>query len=180
MTFESPSLEFLMRQAQGGDQRAYSLLLKETAGILRSYLRRWLKSSSEIDDIIQEILISVHKSRHTYDGLRPYKPWLYAIAKFRLSEYWRRVYADRLRTAADLTEVEKISDPHVTNSGDTYEYLHEGLKSLSDKQSEIVRLIHIDGLTSKEVAKKLTMKENAVKVAAHRAYKTLRRKFEEE
>ena len=43
-----------------------------------------LSIANEVDDLLQEILISVHKARHTYDGNRPYKPWVYAIAKFRL------------------------------------------------------------------------------------------------
>ena len=180
MADTSRDLEALMRHAQGGDGAAYSAVLKKSADLLRPYLRKWLKNNSEAEDVLQETLISVHKARHTYDGTRPYKPWLFAIAKFRLSDYWRRAYVDRLRTAVDLTEAENVSAQPVTNSGEAYEYLREGLKSLPPRQAEIIQLTHIDGYTLKEVALKLGMTEGAVKVAAHRAYKALRRKLEDE
>jgi RNA polymerase sigma-70 factor (ECF subfamily) len=179
MDSSSKDLAALMRQAQAGDPHAYTQVLHETASILRLFLRRWLKNPSEIDDVIQEILISIHKSRHTYDGLRPYKPWVFAIARYRLSEYWRRAYADKLRHATDLADIENTVAAPVTNSGDTTEHLLEGLKSLPAKQAEIVRLIHTEGHTAKEVAARMGMKESAVKVAAHRAYKILRRKLED-
>jgi RNA polymerase sigma-70 factor (ECF subfamily) len=38
-------------------------------------------------------------------------------------------------------------------------------------------MMHAQGHTAKEVAAKLDMTESAVKVAAHRAYKTLRKKL---
>ena len=61
-----------------------------------------VNSASEVDDLLQEILISIHKARHTYDGERPYKPWAYAIAKFRLQDYLRAHYADQLHHAVDV------------------------------------------------------------------------------
>ena len=173
------SLEDLMALAQTGDQRAYGVLLKETAALLRPFLKKWVRNAADTEDIVQEILISVHKAHHTYDSTRPYRPWLFAIARYRLSEYWRRVYGDRLRQAVDLSLIENSLEASVTNSGDEYEYLGEALTFLPSKQAEIVRLIQIDGYTSKEVARQLKMKESAVKVAAHRAYKVLRRKLGE-
>ncbi len=173
------SLEILMQRAQSGDNKAYAALLRETASLLRPYLRKWIGTAGDTEDLLQEVLISVHKARHTYDGTRPYKPWLFGITRFRVAEYWRRLYADRLRHTVDLEEIEnKVAAP-VTNSEVTHEYLVEGLKALPPKQAEIVRLMHIDGYTAREVAGKMAMKENAVKVAAHRAYKILRKKLEE-
>ena len=169
-----------MRQAQVGDSRAYRLLLKESAALLTRFLGKGLRNASEVEDVVQEVLISLHKARHTYDSSRPFKPWLFAIARFRLSEYWRRAYADKLRQAVDITEVENSLAAPVTNSGDAYEYLAEGLSALPKKQADIVRLIHVDGYTARQAAGKLGMKESAVKVAAHRAYKVLRRKLSEE
>jgi RNA polymerase sigma-70 factor (ECF subfamily) len=177
---ESPDFESLMRQAQAGDSHAYKVLLKESVVILTRFLGKGLRNASEVEDVVQEVLISLHKARHTYDSSRPFKPWLFAIARFRLSEYWRRAYADKLRQAVDIAEIENTLAAPVTNSGVAYEYLREGLNILPKKQADIVRLIHVDGYTAKQAAAKLGMKESAVKVAAHRAYKVLRRKLNEE
>jgi len=177
MAEENPQYQELMRQALSGDARAYEKLLKVSALLLKPYLARYLKNSSEMDDVIQEILLSVHKARHTYDGNRPYRPWLFAIAKYRLQDYFRRYYANKFRHALDLTDIEEdLVDP-VTESTDTYELLKESVHHLPERQAKIVELMHGDGYTAREVGEKLGMKESAVKVAAHRAYKVLREKL---
>ncbi|HEY8887543.1 MAG TPA: sigma factor, partial [Gallionella sp.] len=96
MTDKTNPLEALMKQALNGDQRAYAEILQETSRFLRPYLAKRLSFTSEVDDLLQEILISIHKARHTYDGNRPYKPWVYAIARFRLQDYLRTHYSDHL------------------------------------------------------------------------------------
>ena len=103
MTDKTENLEALMKLSLGGDQRSYALVLQETARLLRPFLARRLNSGSEVDDLLQEILLSIHKARHTYDGNRPYKPWAYAIAKFRLQDHLRAHYANHLRHAVELS-----------------------------------------------------------------------------
>ena len=167
-----------MRQSLNGDQRAYASLLKETSRILRPFLAKRLLFTNEVDDLLQEILISIHKARHTYDGNRPYKPWIYAIAKFRLQDYLRAHYSDQLRDAIELSEVEESLPEDVTETTMSYESISGEVEKLPEKQATILRLMHQEGYTAKEVAEKMGMNESAVKVAAHRAYKILREKLE--
>ena len=167
-----------MRESLAGDQRAYSVLLQETSRMLRPLLAKRLSFANEVDDLLQEILISIHKARHTYDGSRPYKPWVYAIAKFRLHDHLRAHYSDQLRHADDLSELEDFLHENVTESAISYESISAEVQKLPEKQAAILRLMHQEGYTAKEVAEKIGMKESAVKVAAHRAYKILRQKLE--
>ena len=174
MTNREKTLEVLMTLAQGGDRRAYALLLQETARFLRPFLAKQLNMASALDDLLQEILISIHKARHTYDAGRPYKPWAYAIARFRLLDFLRSHYADQLVQADALSEDSDYFSDAVTESDLTYESISEEIGQLPEKQATILRLIHHEGLTAKEVAAHMGMTESAVKVAAHRAYKKLR------
>jgi RNA polymerase sigma-70 factor (ECF subfamily) len=89
VTEKTDHLEALMKQAINGDKRAYAVLLQETSRFLRPFLAKRLNMAAEVDDLMQEILISIHKARHTYDGERPYKPWAYAIARYRLQDHLR-------------------------------------------------------------------------------------------
>ena len=173
---KNDSLESLMRAALAGDAQAYAQALAATARLLRPYLAKRLGQRSDVEDVLQEILVSIHKSRHTYDGIRPYKPWAYAIAKFRLHDYLRAHYADRLRHAVELDKAEFVAD-HVTESDFSYESIKEEIEKLPGKQPMILHLLHHEGHTSKEVAAKMGMTESAVKVAAHRAYKVLKGKL---
>lgn len=178
MTDTTDSLEVLMKQALNGDQRAYAGLLRETSRFLRPFLAKRLSFTNEVEDLLQEILISIHKARHTYDGNRPYKPWVYAIAKFRLQDYLRAHYSDQLHHAIELFEVEENLSEYVTETAISYESISGEVQKLPEKQATILQLMHRDGYTAKEVAEKMGMNESAVKVAAHRAYKVLRNKLE--
>ncbi len=178
MVDRNDSLEALMQRALKGDKRAYAELLTETSRLLRPFLSRRLSLSSEVDDLMQEILISIHKARHTYDGKRPYKPWVYAIARFRLQDHLRAHYADQLHHAMDMDELEEILPGHVTETGMSYESIEGEVQRLPEKQATIFRLMHRDGYTAREVAEKLGMNESAVKVSAHRAYRILKERLE--
>jgi RNA polymerase sigma-70 factor (ECF subfamily) len=172
---KSENLEALMKLSLDGNQQAYAALLQCTARFLKPYLDRRLNAGSEVDDVLQEILISIHKARHTYDGNRPYKPWAYAIAKFRLQDHLRAHYADHLHHAVELSEVENDLQENVTETGISYESISVEVQKLPPKQAAILQMMHQEGYTAKEVAEKIGMKESAVKVAAHRAYKLLRK-----
>lgn len=178
MTDSTDNFEALMRQSLAGDQRAYAALLQETSRFLRPFLAKRLSFTNEVDDLLQEILLSIHKARHTYDGNRPYKPWAYAIAKFRLQDYLRAHYSDQLHHAVDLSELEDSLHEHVTGSAISYESISGEIQKLPEKQATILQMMHQEGYTAKEVAERMGMNESAVKVAAHRAYKILRNKLE--
>lgn len=171
------SLEELMRLALAGDKRAYAAVLQETAQQLRPYLRKRLNNASDAEDVLQEILVSIHKARHTYDSQRPYMPWAFAITRFRLTDFLRRHYTDKLRHAGELSEAETVLAFDVTKEGISYESIKVEIEQLPRKQAMILQMIHEEGYTAREVAEKIGMKESAVKVAAHRAYKVLRQKL---
>src|SRR5271169_1367483 len=80
----------LMAQAQSGDAPSYRRLLIEVTPYLRAIGRRYHRDMRDVEDSVQDILLTLHTIRHTYDPDRPFKPWLVAIA--------RRRIADRLRS----------------------------------------------------------------------------------
>jgi len=104
---------------------------------------------------------------------------VYAIARFRLQDHLRAHYADHLHHADDLSEIEETLQQDVTESAISYESISGEVEKLPEKQATILRMMHQEGYTAREVAEKIGMNESAVKVAAHRAYKILRQKLEE-
>lgn len=165
-----------MRDALAGDKRAYAAALEHCVRLLRPYLSRRVADRAAVEDLVQEILISVHKARHTYDANRPFAPWLFAIAQYRLKDFLRARYKDRLHYAADISEMEIGED--VTESAFSYESIKEEISQLPEKQATILELMHHEGCTAKEVAARMGMTESAVKVSAHRAYKILKTRLE--
>lgn len=72
-----------MARAQAGDGEAYRLLLDSVAADLRGFFRRRVRETQEVEDHVQETLLTLHRARHTYDPSRAFEPWLYAIARNR-------------------------------------------------------------------------------------------------
>src|SRR5262245_20068793 len=86
-----------MRSAQDGDGSAYAALLKEITPWLRQMIRhqRRFLEPQDIEDLVQDVLLSLLAVRATYDPKRPFLPWLAAIARNRLADSARR-YARRV------------------------------------------------------------------------------------
>jgi RNA polymerase sigma-70 factor, ECF subfamily len=169
------ALAILFRSGLEGNQADYARFLTNITPILKRLIFRYL-GTNDAEDVLQEILISIHKARHTYDGLRPVMPWLSSIAKFRISDHLRKYYAQRQDKTVDICEWENIL-PDVTNEDNTHESIDELLEGVSHNHKRILTLMHVEGYTAKEVGVQMNMNESAVKVAAHRALKKIRKKF---
>jgi RNA polymerase sigma-70 factor (ECF subfamily) len=168
-------LEILLERANKGDQRAYSEFLQLLSPILLRFISKKVSRADEADDILQEILLSIHRARHTYDNSRPLLPWVYAIAKFRLADHLRKTY--QKAPEINIDDIPEIPQEDVTNSLSFYESIRKEISNLSSNQPKILELMHFEGFTAKEIGIRLGMKESTVKVTAHRAYKILRKKL---
>src|SRR5258707_9682050 len=69
-----------MARAQDGDREAYRRLLEDVTPYLRSIAARHFQNSGDIEDVVQEVLLTVHAVRHTYNPARPFGPCLLAIS----------------------------------------------------------------------------------------------------
>jgi RNA polymerase sigma-70 factor, ECF subfamily len=171
----------LMARAQDGDRIAYRALLEAAVPYLRAMAARRFKDASDIDDSVQDILLTVHAMRHTYDPRRPFGPWLVTIANRRIIDRLRR----RLRTHARETE---FTAEHETFSADGTNLtsnrdeasaddaaLHAAIEQLPPDQREAVRLLKLKQMSLKEAALASRRSVSALKVATHRAVKGLRK-----
>ena len=177
----SPSLEDLMHRAQQGDKKAYAALFHAILPLLKAFVSRRLNGTEDVDDVVQDILLSIHRASHTYDTDRSFKIWMFTIARHRLNDHLRRLYSKERNLEISLEDVtDEISASDVTESRDRHEYLNKILDSLPEKQKKIVTMMKIEGYTAEDTARAMNMSVSAVKVAAHRAYKSLELKAEEE
>lgn len=169
-------LQRLMVLAQGGDRSAYETLLKELAATVKTMARHQLPPD-RVDDGVQNVLIAVHKARHTYDPSRPFLPWFRAIARHRLTDTFRRVSRSTRRESA-RADISEVADPHDrVNANHDRAAVRAAVAELPEGQRRVVELLKLEQRSVREVAEILGMSESAVKVAAHRGYKRLREKL---
>lgn len=172
-------LSLLMSLAQDGDARAYEAFLQEAARLVRGIVRSRLSRAADAEDVVQDVLLAIHRHRHTYDPARPVAPWLYAIARHRVF--------DALKSSQRRARNELLEGAHGTGFGALDELpaaapavsggvgsVAPALAVLSAAQRQIIELLKVEGYSVVEIAQITGRSPSAVKVAAHRAYKLLR------
>jgi len=172
-----PDWSILMARAQDGDRAAYRRLLEEITPFLRSLAARRHRDLSDAEDAVQDVLLTLHAIRHTYDPARPFGPWLVAIANHRLIDRLRRQGRLRSRETALMPEHETFS----ADQANLYEKaldrreLRDAVEKLPAGQRQAVRLLKLEERSLKEAAAISGMSVGSLKVATHRALKSLRK-----
>ena len=157
----------LMVMSQRGDRAAYATLLSECQSWLTRYYARRIVPH-QLDDLVQDTLLSLHRKLASYDPARPFLPWLAAIARYRWVDHLRKVYrADEVGFdegfAADNPEpaiAARIS-------------LERLFAYLPSPQAHAIELVKIQGLSITEAAQASGQSESLVKVNIHRGLKKL-------
>lgn len=83
-------METMMKRTQLGDKVAYADLLQQSRILIEKHLCTKLNRREDVQKVLQEVLISIHKARHTYNTDRPFKPWLFSLIDFRLNNFLKR------------------------------------------------------------------------------------------
>ena len=167
------SLKPLWLRAQHGDSQAYRESLAKIAQRLRKFYSRRLQTlPDEVEDLVQETLLALHTQRGTYDENLPVSSWVFAIARHKLVDLWRRRgrrdnFNDSLE---DLTE-----DQHPTAVEELPSKRDLGilLDQLPAAQKQAILLTKIEGLSMIEASERSGVSVAALKVQVHRGLKLL-------
>lgn len=169
MNTDEDQLRAWMTGGLDGDGAAHAALLRALVPLLRRYYRRRLSADGEIEDLVQDTLIAVHTRRASYDRGRPFTPWLFAIARYKLVDHFRRTTATipiedlGEALAVDGFEEESNAALDVTRL----------LGTLPAKQAAAIRRTRIHGLSTAEAAEAAGIGESDVKISVHRGLKSL-------
>ncbi len=169
-------LKVLMLAALDGDARAYRTLLAELSMHLRLYYARRLAQPADAEDLVQDTLMAIHKRRNTYDVKQPLTAWVYAIARYKLIDNFRR---NRVRQTIALEDAGALFAEDQAEAIGAKRDVQQLLSRLPEAKRELIQLTRIEGLSTAETATRLGLSELAVKVGVHRALKTLAQQFSE-
>ncbi len=174
-----PSLDWsiCMARAHAGDRAAYRRLLEEIAPYVRSLAARCISNPADVEDTVQDVLVTLHAVRHTYDPTRPFGPWLVAIANRRIVDGLRRCGRTRSRETPLELEHETLAAPETNypEAASDGRALREAIESLPAGQRRAIRLLKLEEMSLKQAASASGMSVAALKVATFRALKNLRR-----
>lgn len=162
----------LLLAANAGDARAYGRFLQVVTPVLRGIIRAKGSSlgAAGCEDVLQEVLLAIHLKRHTWEPGCPVRPWAYAITRHKVIDAFRargRKIDLPIEDFADVLAADAGPDP--TDAAD----MAKMIALLDGRSATIIRKIGLEGVSVAETGAAMRMSEGAVRVALHRALKTL-------
>jgi len=169
-----------MAAAQEGDRAGYERLLREILPFIRAVVGRQHRAPDRIEDVVQDVLLTLHRVRHTYDPARPFTHWLATVARRRsIDALRRRGRTDRVEVA-DPVAYETFADPAANREMEVRERaagLGGAIAALPEGQREALELLKLREMSLAEAAETSGKSIASLKVSVHRAIKALRAKL---
>jgi len=137
----------MWQQAKEGDKKAWQALIDTYGNRVRNLV--WpLVPRSDIDDVCQEVWLSVHNGLSRFRGDSEFATWLHAIA-INTARNWHNNNVKRRPTTSPMDDdhQEAPAVVEIDNSG-----FEDAIKHLTEEDRAIFRLYYIYGYTQQEIA----------------------------
>ena len=173
----------LMVAAQAGDSAAYEELLRQCVPFIKNVARRRNLTADRGDDVVQDVLLTIHRARHTYDPSRSFMAWLRVIADRRAIDLVRRTLRQELREVHAPLAFENHADETVdptrgVSQADEATTMSRVLEALPVRQREAVQYLVLEEHSLADTSALTRRSKVSLKVNLHRALKALRGKLE--
>lgn len=125
--------------------------------------RRLGVPDAQIDDVVQDVFVTVHRRLSDFEGRSQVKTWVFGILRHTISDLRR---GQRRKPSSSL-EHEPVDhtghgpDDEAARS-EARQLLHAALSSIPDEQREVFVLAELEQLSSPEIAKALDLNLNTV------------------
>ena len=164
--------ETLLARANDGDGAAFARFLLAVTPTLRAVIRRRGEAlpADQHEDILQEVLLAIHLKRQTWRRDAPVRPWLYALARYKVVDAFRRRGARvtlPIEDFADVLPEEHAAQPLSARDADVM------LGLIATRSASLVRAVALDGKSAEEAGETVGLSAAATRVALHRAMKRL-------
>ena len=173
----------LMVAAQAGDRAAYEKLLRDCMPFIVALARRQGVPADRAGDVVQEVLLTLHRARATYDPRRSFDAWLRVIVERRAIDVLRRVRRHGAREVHAPVAYQSRADETVDLSAgieheERVQRVGAALAQLPRRQREAVRALMLDEKSLDEAAVLTGRSKGSLKVSLHRALSALRLKMD--
>lgn len=163
----------LIQKFIDGDQSAFNSLMIKHKDKVRNLVYLTLGDSDYVDDISQDVFISVYKKLGEFRFESKFTTWLYRITVNKCRDYLRKKKVRSIFVSIKDSENEISAGPGTENI-DIPALVRKGIKKLPEKLRVPLILRDIDGLSYKEIADQLDCEVGTVKSRIFRARESLK------
>lgn len=151
------------------------------ARLLR-FIRGRVENAADAEDIVQDVLLRMHRSVKALSTGERLGAWLFQVARNAIIDHYRargraaEVVDPKLSSDATADEVAATPDEDPRRfERDATRCLDAFIERLDPRYAEALRLVDIDGLTHKAVAERLGLSVPGVKSRVQRARASLQK-----
>ncbi|WP_438347746.1 sigma-70 family RNA polymerase sigma factor [Paenibacillus sp. FA6] len=161
-----------------GSHEAYGELYDTTIQDVHKAVHFLVGERSDVDDVVQEIYIQLHKSLGQFDVSRPFRPWLMGLVMRQIHAYRRRRWTHLRNTKKAESHEDAVAYDFSTEVVDkiSNHSLLAAVGRLPYKLKQVVILHYLSEYTQEEVADILAIPLGTVKSRIHAALQKLRQK----
>ncbi|MEM7030543.1 MAG: RNA polymerase sigma factor SigZ [Chloroflexota bacterium] len=137
---------------------------QELSQALRTFIKRRVSNTDDVEDILQEIFIKIHQKLDDLEDETRLQGWVYQIGRNAIHDYYRRQ-----NILVELPETLPTDPtPDVSLNKELAACLRPMAERLPDKYREAIALTEFEGLTQKEMGKRLGLSVSGAKSRVQR------------
>lgn len=167
----------LVARAQRNPQ-AFRRLYEEYAGPVYRYLYSRVGNQADAEDLTSQVFLKALEELGKFRNQGGFRAWLFAIARSRAVDYYRKQHAELSLDEVDLGSGEPDPLAAAMHQGEI-ERMRKRIVALREEEQELIRLRYVAGLTYAEIADVLKRSEGAVKKALYRLLARLGEQMED-
>ena len=171
----------LERRLKARDERALGELYDQIAPWVLGLTFRILQDEDEAEEVVGDVFVQVWRHIDQHDARRgPLVPWILSIARNRALDvlrrrrrWWRKT--ERIAEAQGGPEDAVASTPHeaAVPGWPVHREVHAALAALPEEQRRVVLLSYFEGLSHREIARRLKQPLGTVKTRMRMAQQRL-------
>ncbi len=150
----------------------------EISGRLRAFLARRVRDPEDVDDLLQEVFLRLHRASGTLVQADRLHAWLFQITRNALVDHYRAAAARRRHTGGtvdgELPEVVAEETDVARDEAELAGCLAPMLERLPEPYREAVRLTELDGVPQVDAAGRLGLSVSGMKSRVQRGRRLLR------
>jgi RNA polymerase sigma-70 factor (ECF subfamily) len=156
-----------------GDESTFRTLVQRHKDKIRNIIYLTLNSSDSIDDIAQDVLITIYKNLKSFRFQSQFSTWLYRITVNKCKDHLRKVRIRSIFIPIKDGEEDPVYIPSMEHK-DISEIVNHAISKLPEKLRLPLLLKDIEGLSYQEIAETVNCEIGTVKSRIFRAREGLR------
>ena len=178
----------LVESYRSGDEVAFKKLLDRHVGSVYAFIFQLVRDRTAAEDVVQETFIKAWRHLGRYDTDRPFRTWLFAIAKNAAYDWLKKKrnipFSAFISDRDDEMPFENIVDPEplppeFLMRADASAELAQVIARLPEKYRALIALVYQEGFSLHESAEILGESYNTVKSRHQRGILELRKRLKD-